>query len=50
MCKERVFAKADLVIHIDLSREVLLEAVQLLAKVFFDHGKQRNLKVLQLGL
>lgn len=42
--------KADLLIHIDLPREELLEAVQLLAKVFFDHSKQRDLNVLQPGL
>lgn len=44
------FAKADLLIHIHLPREELFEAVQLLAKVFFDHSKQRDLYVLQLGL
>lgn len=49
-CVAEGFSKADLLIHVDLPREVLLEAVQLLAKVFFDHGKQRDLKVLQLGL
>lgn len=46
----RVFAKAHRLIHVDLPREALLEAVQLLANVFFDHGKQRDLKVQQLGL
>lgn len=44
------FARADLQVHVDLPREELFEVVQLLAKVFFNHSKQRHLKVLQLGL
>lgn len=42
--------KTDLLIQVHLPREELFEAVQLLAKVFFDHSKQRDLNVLQLGL
>lgn len=44
------FAKTDLLVHIHLPREKLFEAVQLFAKVFFDHSKQRDLKVLETGL
>lgn len=40
----------DLLIHVDPPSEVLLETVQLLANVFFNHGKERDFKVLQLGL
>lgn len=42
--------KADLQIHVDFPSEGLLEAIQLFANVFFYHGKQRDFKVLQLGL
>lgn len=42
--------KADRLIHVDLPREVLLEAVQLLAEVFLYHGEQRDFKILQLVL
>lgn len=42
--------KTNLLIHIHLPREEFLEAVQFFAKVLFDHSKQRNFKVLQLGL
>lgn len=42
--------KTDLLIHIHLPREEFLKAVQFFAKVLFDHSKQRNFKILQLGL
>lgn len=48
--KEVFLVKTNLLIQVHLPREELFEAVQLLAKVFFDHSKQRDLNVLQLGL
>lgn len=45
-----ISVNSDLLIHVHLPREEFFEAVQFFAKVLFDHSKQRNFKILQLGL